>query len=69
MDPKSNLDAQLIEAARLGLGEAMGDALGLGTRMDALDSSGRSALMLAARAGHVECVEDLMCAGADHFNA
>ena len=52
-------------AAKLGDWSALQEQIGTGADLDTLDRYGQTALMLAARGGHLESVEVLVRAGAD----
>ncbi|QYY31645.1 ankyrin repeat domain-containing protein [Cupriavidus pinatubonensis] len=65
LDSRDRLDPLLALALRAGLGEVVTRELRRLAHVDARDSMGRTALMIAAEFGHVEICRLLLFAGAD----
>lgn len=65
MDPGTNLDEQLLSAAKQGDVAAVRQALSAGANVDAQDGSGRTALMEASMRSEVDIMRALIDAGAN----
>ena len=64
-DSKFSFSSGLLKAAENGTNKAVQFLLEMGVNIDSVDSNGRTALMLASKAGHEEIVETLLSAGAN----
>ena len=64
-DSKFSFSSGLLKAAENGTNKAVKFLLEMGVNIDSVDSNGRTALMLASKAGHEEIVETLLSAGAN----
>ena len=64
-DSKFSFSSGLLRAAGNGINKAVQFLLEMGVNIDDVDSNGRTALMLASKAGHKEIVEILLSAGAN----
>lgn len=65
MDQGTNLDEQLVAAAKQGDAAAVGEALAAGANVDAQDGAGRTALMEASMRSEVDVMRALLDAGAN----
>ena len=61
----SGQDIRLIDAAKNGYPSKLKQLLDEGVSIDDTDHGGHSALIFSAMAGHLECVQILLHAGAD----
>ena len=59
-DSKFSFSSGLLTAAENGINKAVQFLLDMGVNIDVVDSNGRTALMLASKAGHEEIVETLL---------
>ena len=64
-DSKFSFSSGLLTAAENGINKAVQFLLDMCVNIDDVDSNGRTALMLASKAGHEEIVETLLSAGAN----
>ena len=64
-DSKFSFSSGLLIAAENGINKTVQFLLDMGVNIDDIDSIGRTALMLASKAGHEEIVETLLSAGAN----
>ena len=64
-DSKFSFSSGLLKAAENGTNKAVQFLVEMGVNIDSVDSNGRTALMLASKAGHEEIVETLLSAGAN----
>ena len=64
-DSKFSFSSGLLTAAENGINKAVQFLLDMGININDVDSNGRTALMLASKAGHEEIVETLLSAGAN----
>ena len=64
-DSKFSFSSGLLTAADNGINNAVQFHLDMGVNINDVDSNGRTALMLASKAGHEEIVETLLSAGAN----
>ena len=64
-DSKFSFSSGLLRAAENGINKAVQFLVEMGVSIDDVDSNGRTALMLASKAGHEEIVETLLSAGAN----
>ena len=64
-DSKFSFSSGLLRAAGNGINKAVQFLVEKGVNIDDVDSNGRTALMLASKAGHEEIVETLLSAGAN----
>ena len=64
-DSKFSFSSGLLKAAENGTNKAVQFLLEMGVNIDSVDSNGRTALMLASKAGHEEIIETLLSAGAN----
>ena len=64
-DSKFSFRSGLLRAAENGINKAVQFLVEMGVNINDVDSNGRTALMLASKAGHEEIVETLLSAGAN----